>query len=405
MLDLLRQQIAQQIAQSPDRRLTFAQFMQTALYHPTEGYYSQGRGLGAGGDFATSVHLCADFGELVAVQLAEMWERLDRPDRFDILEMGAGQGLLAGDILRELQRSQPACFQALHYTIVEQSAALRRVQQHQLKPFTDLIPITWTELDQIADQQIQGCCLSNELLDAFPVHRIRIQQGELYEIYVTCNAAAELSETIAPPSTPDLLAYCNDLKRQANLDLLSYPDGYTTEVNLAAKSWVQEVARVLQRGYVLTIDYGYDSDRYYATSRHDGTLQCYTQHRHHDNPYINLGTQDITAHVDFGTIERWGAHAGLTTLGRTRQALFLMALGLGDRLAQLGSGIGSGIGLGMNAIATGQDMITIMQRREVLHGLIDPAGVGNFQVLIQAANLPAEVLRSPLKGLAIPSML
>ena len=107
--------IRQAIDAAPDRRLTFAQYMELALYHPEVGYYSRGRGLGAGGDFATSVHLCADFGETIAIQLAEMWQTLDRPECFDLVEMGAGQGILAGDVLRALRRDEPGCFAAVQY--------------------------------------------------------------------------------------------------------------------------------------------------------------------------------------------------------------------------------------------------------------------------------------------------
>ena len=267
--------IRQAIDAAPDRRLTFAQYMELALYHPEVGYYSRGRGLGAGGDFATSVHLCANFGETIAIQLAEMWQTLDRPECFDLVEMGAGQGILAGDVLRALRRDEPGCFAAVQYRIVEKSASLKRLQQKQLAEFAD--KTTWCELGEIGNGAIVGCCLSNELLDAFPVHRVSFRDGQLQEIYVSYDADERFCEILDMPSTPAIASYFAD----ANIDICNrnlaesasanaprtsnvrrdYPDGYTTEVNLAAKDWVAQISRILDRGYVLTIDYGYEIGR------------------------------------------------------------------------------------------------------------------------------------------------
>jgi SAM-dependent MidA family methyltransferase len=430
--------VYQAIDASPDRRITFADYMDLALYHPELGYYSRGRGLGAAGDFATSVHLCADFGELIAVQLVEMWQRLDRPDRFDLVELGAGQGILAGDVLRYIKREEPDCFRAIHYRIVEKSASLRRVQQQQLADLQTEVLIAWCELEAIADTSIVGCCFSNELIDAFPVHRVRVCGGngaedgegegkgqfQLQEVYVTYDVNAPEAgciETIGELSTPALAQYfadagidlCNTQRdapeqtaaqRQTNR-IQHYPVGYTTEVNLAAKGWMTSIDRILDRGYVLTIDYGYDTDRYYVPYRQDGTLNCYSQHQHHPDPYQNLGLQDITAHVDFGAIERWGEALGLVTLGRTPQALFLMALGLGDRLSGLGQGNwrNSGDRAG-DQTATANDITQIFQRHQVLRDLIDPQGLGGFQVLIQQKGDRPLTERSSLAGLATPAM-
>lgn len=440
--------VRQAIDASSQRRITFAHYMDLALYHPEFGYYSRGRGLGAAGDFATSVHLCADFGELIAVQLAEMWQQLDRPARFDLIEMGAGQGILAGDILRYLRRTDPDCYRSIHYRIVEKSVRLRQIQQQQLQEFQADIPILWCELADIAEGSIVGCCLSNELLDAFPVHRVRLTEGTLAEIYVTYDETAPEAgwvEVTGDVSTPELLNYFREAglaqgdrsvgsraegklpsaqnpanpppetspeasARVTNCRILpDYPEGYTSEVNLAAKDWVMAITRILDRGYVLTIDYGYDTDRYYSPYRRDGTLNCYSHHHHHPDPYQNLGLQDITAHVDFGAIERWGKTFGLEPLGRTHQALFLMALGLGDRLSGLGQTgsrgqddqAGEPVG---NTTATAQDIVQVFQRHQVLRDLIDPQGLGGFQVLIQYKGDRSVRERSTLTGLSTPTM-
>jgi SAM-dependent MidA family methyltransferase len=172
-------------------------------------------------------------------------------------------------------------------------------------------------------------------------------------------------------------------------------------VNLAASDWLSPVAKRLKRGFVLTIDYGYSADRYYLPSRHQGTLQCYYRHRHHNDPYIHVGQQDITAHVNFTALERQGEAFGLQQVGFTQQGLFLMALGLGDRIAALSS---ADTARGQE-IAGAKDLVAIMQRRQALHQLFDPMGLGNFGVLVQSKGLTAEEQQKPLKGLSVPPML
>ena len=168
----------------------------------------------------------------------------------------------------------------------------------------------------------------------------------------------------------------------------SYADGYRSEINLAALDWLSIVADRLQRGYVLTIDYGYPASRYYNPRRSQGTLQCYYQHRYHDNPYINIGQQDITAHVDFTALERWGKQCGLEKVGFTQQGLFLMALGLGSRIAALSH----------QEIPISQ----LLQRRSALHQLLDPVGLGGFGVLVQSKGLNEKEKSQSLKGLTVP---
>ena len=158
-------------------------------------------------------------------------------------------------------------------------------------------------------------------------------------------------------------------------------------MNLAALDWIATVADRLRQGYLLTIDYGYAADRYYSHNRSQGTLQCYYQHAHHSDPYVAIGQQDITAHVDFTALEKQGERCGLQKIGFTPQGLFLMALGLGDRIAALSQS------------NVDQPLPDILRRREALHALINPMGVGNFGVLVQAKGLSQVALRSPLKGL------
>jgi SAM-dependent MidA family methyltransferase len=352
LLDLLLNEIQQQ----PDRRITFATYMEMVLYAPEVGYYARTPDrIGSRGDFFTSPHLGVDFGEMLAIQLAEMWELLGRPHPFTVVEMGAGQGLLAKDILNYWQQQYPELL--ADYVIVETSAAMRRCQQQVLVNQ----PVRWLEWTDLSPESITGCLFSNELIDALPVHQVVVKDGGLQEIYVAVDNDNQFQEVLGTPSTPQLLEYFE----QAEIPILSYADGYRTEVNLAAIDWLQTVGSKLNKGYLLSIDYGYTSQRYYNPQRSQGTLQCYYQHRYHSNPYLHIGQQDLTAHVDFTSLIRQGNLLGLQELGFTKQGMFLMALGLADRIAEPGT----------------------LERRQALHQLIDPIGLGGFGVLLQGKNV------------------
>ncbi len=356
--------------------MTFAEFMEGALYHEEWGYYTtRATHIGAAGDFYTSPHLSAEFGVCMARQLVNCWENLGRTDRFDVVEMGAGQGIWAADILKALPEISPECSHALTYTIVERSPSLRRVQQQHLAPWVSaesnakLAKVQWRSWDEIPLASVQGCFISNELVDAFPVHRVIVRAGKLQEIYVTWDGD-RFVDHIGDLSTPKLAEYFEHL----GLDLSQYAEGYRTEVNLNAIDWLTTVNDRLARGYVITIDYGYPASRYYSKVRHDGTLTGYFEHRPTDTPYEKVGLQDLTAHVDFTTLENHGKILGLTHCGTTQQALFLMALGLGETIAALSQTETRSI----------QEINNRLAQREVLHRLINPMGLGNFLVLIQS---------------------
>lgn len=391
---VLCDRILQKIAAQPQQQIPFADFMALALYEPEYGYYATNQvNIGGSGDFYTAPHLGADFGELLAEQFAEMWRLLEFPNPFTLVEMGAGQGLLVRDVLRYLHRHHDACFEAVDYVIVEASEGLRREQQQRMKTLVEQFGrLRWSDLEAIAPDSITGCFFSNELVDAFPVHRVVQREGQLQEIYVTKGEGEErFVEAIAPLSTPALADYFQ--LNGVALPSSAYPEGYTTEVNLAALDWMRQVAERLHRGYVLTIDYGYPAQRFYLPSRRTGTLQCYFQHHYHDDPYRNIGRQDLTAHVDFTALERTGEQHGLMSLGLTQQGLFLMGLGMGDRIAAISQ-------LSPSADLTLPD---ILARREALHSLIDPTGLGNFGVLLQGKGLERSE-QQQLQGLSTPPM-
>lgn len=383
----LKELIAEAIRQDPAKSITFARFMEMALYQPGEGYYTHRSGLiGARGDFYTAPHLTPVFGELVARQVAEFWERLGRPSRFEVVEVGAGQGLLAGDILIGLQQAVPELWNGLTYTIIEISESLQKAQKRRIEALPDGIELfaktRWCSFADLESDSVVGCFISNELLDAFPVHLVTIEAGQLREIYVGYDKSSQtFYEQIGELSDPALSSYFENL----GINLATYESGYRTEVNLQALAWLENVARCLQKGFVLTIDYGYEAAQRYHPLRTSGTLQCYTTHTVNANPYQKIGQQDMTAHVDFTTLMRAGEKSGLTVVGYTRQALFLASLGIGEKLARL-----SGTNL------TSRQKLA---EHEALQRLINPTSLGNFGVLIQAKNMPLADLN--LSGLAL----
>ncbi len=358
-----------------DRPLSFAEFMEHALYHPEWGYYvTRAMEIGSAGDFYTAPHLSPEFGACMARQLVNCWENLGQPDRFDIVEMGAGQGIWAADILREIARISPKCDDCVTYTIIEKSVGLKQVQHHHLAPWAKSEKVRWRSWDEIPSQSVQGCFISNELVDAFPIHRVTVKDGRLQELYVTWDGDRFVS-VIDDLSTPRLADYFVNL----GLDLCGLPEaeGYQTEVNLNAIDWLATVAERLSQGYVITIDYGYPATRYYSFVRREGTLAGYFQHRPSDTPYEQVGYQDLTAHVDFTTLEHQGKTFGLDPCGLTQQAMFLMCLGLGDTIAALSQ----------TEPKTIQEINDRLRQREALHRLINPTGLGNFLVLIQSKAL------------------
>ncbi|MEI6560836.1 MAG: SAM-dependent methyltransferase [Verrucomicrobiota bacterium] len=296
--------------------IPFRRFMERALYDPAHGYYASGRAaIGRHGDFLTSVSVGPLFGRLLAVQFEEMWERLERPARFAIVEQGANTGDFAHDVLSAAQ-ARPEFFAALHYAIVEPFAANAARQRERLTPFVG--KVTWhASLEALP--AFTGVHFSNELLDALPVHRVVFRNGAWREQYVAAQADSDsLCWSDGPLSTPAL---------SAPLAHLPQIEGYATEINLEAPAWLESVARPLERGYVLVADYGHARTEYYLPERTEGTLTGYRQHRRCENPLADPGEQDLTAHVEFTTLAECAQQAGMTLAGFTDQHHFLAALG------------------------------------------------------------------------------
>ena len=330
--------------------ISFARFMELALYHPTFGYYMRfvdktdaeqpagGLGedrIGWSGDYYTSCDVSPVLAHSVAKQILQMDELLGRPDPFTIIEMGAGKGMLARDVLTSCRAVSETICKRLRYVIIERSPVMQASQQRLLAPWIgEQGCVTWLgSLAELPTEHIDGVVLSNELVDAFPVHRVRIVDGEPWEVWVDY-VDGRFCERLQPCSTPELQAY---LQRLAAQDVVP-AEGACADINVQAISWMNEVARVLRRGFVLTIDYGHLAHDLYGPERTKGTLLCYYHHMASDDPYQRVGLQDMTAHVDFSTLAAVGEAEDLHITGFTNQMSFMTSLGIERMLESLEPG-------------------------------------------------------------------
>jgi SAM-dependent MidA family methyltransferase len=355
--------------------LTFARFMELALYDEEYGYYMTGGGLsrttspigGEGGDFFTAPCLSPVLAKCLVRQLAEIDERLGHPPVFHLVEMGPGEGTLLRDMLQECQEQQAPFLPRLACILVERSSAFRRRQQETLAAWKEQGGrIRWVDdLQAISDGSLTGTLLSNELVDAFPVHRVRMGEDGLQELYVTSHDHA-LQERWGEPSTPELSSFLSDLG-------VELPCGFTTEISLEAVKWIKQVARLLDRGVVITIDYGHTAQDYFAPERKNGTLMGYYRHTVSTNPYARVGEQDLTAHVNFSSLATTGERVGLTTTGFTNLQHFLMSIGI-DELVR----------------GCDQESTVVQATAQLLR----PHGMGTtFKILVQHKGLDISTLR------------
>ena len=318
--------ICQQIANHGP--VTFRWFMQQALYHPQYGYYGGGRArIGRKGDFYTNVSVGKIFGELLAKQFEEMWERMNQPVSFAIVEEGAHNGQFAHDVLTSIREKSPEFFQQVRYWIVEPNARLQQEQQATLSVWPRN-KIRWTtSLDSFEAGSLCGVHFSNELLDAFPIHLVTFMEGQWRENFVDVGKQG-FRYTYGPPSSSQLRAHLE------KIPLPDLPAGstYCTEINLGALRWVEDLSKVLGHGYILLADYGYPRDVYYLPERTEGTLTAYNNHQKSYNPLENVGLSDLTAHVDFTSLVERAESSGLQLAGYCDQHHFLVPLGEGELL-------------------------------------------------------------------------
>jgi SAM-dependent MidA family methyltransferase len=343
--------------------ITFARFMALALYEPMHGYYRRERpAVGWGGaDFLTAPEMHPIFGQALGRQILECRERLGNPPDFTIREYAAGNGALARAILGEVAPGT-------RYQAIE-------VNAHRRTDLAAQLPLVEASEDAPAEA-ITGVVIANELLDALPVHRVVMRDGTLRELHVGLQRDG-LGDAEGSPSTPALA------KRLA-AEGVDLAEGQGAEISLGIEPWVREVARDLRRGYVIVIDYGHRAAELYSPKRGAGTLLGYAGHRVVDDPYRSVGHQDLTAHVDFTAVEQAAAAAGLTALGLTTQAEFLVGAGAEGLLERARADPAT-------------DFAAWTALRSALGRLLDPRAMGAFKVMILGRDVPLE---PPLSGLA-----
>ena len=289
--------------------LRFDAYMARALFDPADGYYAAGRAhIGRDGDFYTNVSVGRMFGRVIAAQVAEIWERLDRPAAFDFVEQGANDGRLAADVLDALVGDHPDCACAIRVTLVEPFAALAEAQCITLAPHADRV--RWVaSLEELAP--FTGVHFTNEYADALPVRLFVRHENAWRERHVSVRDGALAFEDLTCAESPVILP-------------TDAPDGYIAETRPAAAEWIASVATRLKRGALLAVDYGYPREQLHVPWRTAGTLSGYRAHRRDDNPLDAPGEKDLTAHVDFTDLAAAGLAAGLDLAGFTDQYHFLV---------------------------------------------------------------------------------
>jgi len=358
----LRERIEQEIREHGP--IPFSRYMEMCLYEPGLGYYAKSREqFGKAGDFYTSSDVHAVFGRLMARQFEEMWRALGSPERIEIVELGPGRGLFARDVLDWSRQKFPDFFRALHYTLVEGSAALREklgtvLDEHIV---AGKAAVAGDVASYISSENV--IVFANEFFDALPVEvlshhgamRVGWEPGRFVESFVSASAAE--------------LEY---------LDRYSiHPEeGDRVEAGLEAQRWMPRIAAAVPRGFVVIIDYGYTRAELLA-GRYRGTIMCYRQHSASDNPYEAPGEQDITAHVNFTALRAAAEQAGLESLGLVTQSQFLMGIGEDTQFS--------------DAFEDARLPQERAKRALQLKHLVTPAGMGEmFQVLVMSKGVDRE---------------
>ena len=360
--------------------LSFARFMELVLYDEGQGYYmtqavaqdqSTRERIGWQGDFFTAPELSPILAKTLVRQVLEVDARLGHPDPFTFVEMGGGNGAFATDFLVHCQATAPDFLNRLFYQLVERSSYLQSRQESCIREAMG----TWSKnhlawvssLEHLAADSVTGVVFSNELVDAFPVHRVRLKSHNLLEIFVDYEDG-QFVERLGSLSSPKLQEYVD---RHG----VALHTGQTSELHIAAEQWMTQVARVIHCGVVITVDYGHTGRDYYDSDRKDGTLICYFQHAVSTNPYIRVGEQDMTAHVNFSALAKSGTACGLLPVGFTTLANWLM-------------------GLGVEEMVEGHDHES--KEVQALSQLLRPHGMGTtFKVLVQCKGIES----MPLQGL------
>lgn len=381
--ELLRAELSVEIrAAGP---IPFARFMELCLYHPRYGYYTRGIGGGGGRDYLTSSGTHRVYGEMLARQAEEMWRKTDRPQKFTFVEFGPGEGMFACDFLRAAA-GLGDFRHVLEYLLVEPSPALRERQRRRLDSAGAGVPIEWIDESSLHERAgtLRGCLFANEVIDAFPVHRIVGSSAGPREIHVGLRGN-RLSEEMLPPSSEAVTRFLDESG-------VVLEEGQEADLNLQAPAWMTGAVGLLERGYLVVVDYGREAKELYHPARRRGTLLAYHRHRVSEDFLLRPGEQDLTAHVDFTALSVAARAAGARRLGLVSQSHFLLALGALERLPELS-------GERCERDRDGPSQGEILREREAIKELVLPDRLGGrFHVLM----IGVGDVTDDLEGLAPP---
>ena len=392
--------------------LTFARYMELALYHPTLGYYaggSEGREpLGWSGDYFTSGDVSPLWGWAIARQLRQMWEVSGRPEPFVVVEPGGGRGLLARDVWRYALNENHAWVSALRYVALDKAqegSPLRAARQariagelaHLEAPMGAMRwASSWVDA---APEPFTGCVVSNELFDALPTHVVEARGGALLEVYVGVDPqTGALVEEVGAPSSDAVAGYLDE----HHAPWREYGEGWRAEICLAAAQELGAMTSRLARGFLLTIDYGATARRLYTRDRRHGTLAVYARHRFLDRPLEEPGSRDLTAHVNFSALARAGSAAGLRVAGYTTQAAFLTGLGVREEIAARGARLYPAADTERHTDRGQADLLRRRSFEGAASVLFDPRGLGGYRVLAQQRGI--DDARRRLLGFAVHAL-
>jgi len=343
--------------------ITFREWMGAALYDPQEGYYCRRdrQRWGRQGDYRTAPERSVLFAATFAHYFKSLYQKLNSPSSWAIVEAGAGAGDFAAAVLETFKRENPQILTATRYIIDELSGASRSLVATRLAPFEDQVKFESIEEMGVIDN---GIIFTNELLDAFPVHRVTVMGGQLAEFYVRLDDNGAFAWSLGSPSTPRLVEYFAELG-------LALVEDQVAEVNLAARDWMARAAEILQAGYLITADYGAEAAELYQSSRRrEGTLRAFERHQSEPHLLGRPGNLDLTSTIDWTTIRRAAEYVGFETIEFERQDRFLLQAGLLEVLELL--------------VEQTKDEAERVRLRAEAREMILPDGMAaSFQVLIQ----------------------
>lgn len=299
-----------------DGPIAFDEFMRIALYYPELGYYTRKDiRIGKDGDFFTASHLGKVFGIILTKAIEKFWIEMGSPAKLSITEIGPGMGYLAEDILSEITTNENLRYCNLRYNLIELNPELIKYQRERLRAYSNFTA-WYNSLERT--QPFEGIIICNEIFDALPVRVFEIRGGKAFEVYLDVNSEGNITEILLP-ARQDTLSFLQKFAPQ-----VFHWHGYRSEVNLEIKNFIKTFATALQKGYVLIFDYGYETDVYYSAERVKGTLLCYHKHSINENPYVNIGKQDITCHVNFSALKEWANESGFEVVSSMYQGQFLI---------------------------------------------------------------------------------